>query len=102
MGGSRELSGAKSYFYAFYSQILGAFFADMFHVKLTGLFPLKFITGVDLIRTEGFIESGSRTCVFANLNMGIRINKYLYSSKLFLESRCAWMEIIRLSLCCNS
>jgi hypothetical protein len=73
----------------------------MFHVKLNGLFPVKFITHVDVIRTEMSIESGSSMFLFANLSTGTRIDKYLYCSKLFFESTCAWMEIIKSSLSCN-
>jgi len=97
----KELSGTRSYFHASHSQILTAFSSDMFHVNLNGLFSVKFITHVDVIRTEVSIESGSCMFLFANLSTGTRIDEYLYCSKLCLESTCAWMEIIKSSFSCN-
>jgi hypothetical protein len=64
----------------------------MSHVHMNGLFPVRFITHVNVIRTEVFIENGSCMFLSANLSTGVGIDKYLYSRKLFLESTCAWME----------
>jgi hypothetical protein len=59
----------------------------MFHVNLNGLFPVKFITHVDVIRNEVSIESGSCMFLCANLSTGTMIDKYLYCSKLV---NCFW------------